>query len=132
MKMWTGAYALLGLLPSLVQSLAPTDSIRDADLGASGYLPNHNMDPTIVNSTSFGILWTNTYDKLEKWYTRPLVYTSAGINNGAQFVFLASTKNVIRTVDGKTGKAILSRTLLPPFLQSDIGCTDIPNFIGSV
>ena len=130
--MWGNIYALLGFLPLLVSSLGATDTIRDADLGCSGYLPNHNIDPNIVNSTTFGILWTNAYNSLEKWYGRPLVYTSGAINGGAQIVFLASTMNIIRTIDAKTGKAILSRNLIPPFLQSDIGCTDIPNYIGYV
>lgn len=130
MKTFSNAIALLGLLPTLAYGLGATDSIRDADQLGSGYLPNHNMDPSIVNSTAFGILWTNSYDTLEKWYARPLVYTSSTINGGAQIVFLASSKNVIRTIDAKTGKALLTRNVIPPFLQSDIGCTDIPNFIG--
>jgi iron transport multicopper oxidase len=40
--------------------------------------------------------------------------------------------NIIRTVDAATGALIKSRTIQPPFLQSDIGCTDIPNYIGII
>ena len=40
--------------------------------------------------------------------------------------------NVIRTVDAVNGTLINSRTVQPPFLQSDIGCTDIPNYIGII
>jgi hypothetical protein len=36
---------------------ASTDEYRDADQLQSGYLPNHNMDPNVVNSASFGQLW---------------------------------------------------------------------------
>lgn len=130
--MWSNLFTLVGLLPLLVCSLATTDSIRDGDQACSGYSPSHNIDKNVVNSTAFGLLWTNTYGKLEKWYGRPLVYTSPAINGGLQIVFLASSQNIIRTVDAKTGKAILTRQLLSPFLQSDIGCTDIPNYIGII
>ena len=130
--MWSKLVTLIAILPVLAYSLGSTDSIRDGDQACSGYLPSHNIDMTVVNSTAFGLLWTNTYGKLEKWYGRPLVYTSSAINGGQQIVFLASSQNIIRTVDAKTGKAILTRQLLSPFLQSDIGCTDIPNYIGII
>ena len=65
----------LGSIPWLVHSLAATDSISDADPAQSGYLPNHNMNPAIVGSTSFGILWTNTYNAKEKWYAKALTYS---------------------------------------------------------
>jgi iron transport multicopper oxidase len=58
-----------------------------------------------------------------------LVYTPAG---KSQLVFLASAMNIIRTVDAVTGTLINQRQVQPPFLQSDIGCTDIPNFIGII
>jgi hypothetical protein len=44
---------------------APTDSISDADPAQSGYLPNHNMDPNIVNSTAFKVLWNATFNVQE-------------------------------------------------------------------
>lgn len=119
----------LGLAPWLVRSLATTDSISDADLGQSGYLSNHNMQPAIVSSPSFGILWTNTYLAKEKWYAKPLVYTPPGKK---QLVFIASTRNYIRTLDAVTGALINQRQVMPPFLQSDLGCTDIPDYIGIV
>ena len=114
-------------IPSLVQSLASTDSISDADPAQSGYLPDHNMDPAVIDSTTFGILWRNTYDAKERWYAKPLVYTPPG---QPQLVFTASSQNWIRTVDAVTGTPIKSRQVQPPFLQSDIGCTDIPDTIG--
>ncbi len=87
------------------------------------------MHPATVGSPIFGILWKNTYNNNEKFYAKPLVYTPSG---GSQLVFLGSAMNIIRTVDAVTGAAINSRTLQPPFLQSDIGCTDIPNYIGII
>lgn len=47
-------------------------------------------------------------------------------------MFLASTQNWIRTLDAKTGAIINTRQVHTPFLQSDIGCTDIANTIGIV
>jgi hypothetical protein len=96
-----------------------------------GYLDNHNMHPATVGSSIFGFLWKNTYGAKEKWYAKPLVYTPTG-GNQTQLVFLASSMNVIRTVDAVTGALINNRTVQPPFLQSDIGCTDIPDYIGII
>ncbi len=50
------AVAAAALSPG-VFGAASTDEYRDADQLQSGYLPNHNMDPDVVNSASFGQLW---------------------------------------------------------------------------
>lgn len=116
--MWSSLLYLVALAPFAVRSLAPTDEIQDADSAQSGYLDNHNMDPAIVGSSSFGILWKNTYGSKEKWYTKPLVYTPPG---ASQLVFTASAMNIVRTLDAVNGTLLSSRTVQPPFLQSDIG-----------
>lgn len=56
---------LAGLIP-LVASSAPTDEYSDADPAQSGYLPNHNMDPAVVDSAQFGQLWKIPFNSLEK------------------------------------------------------------------
>jgi iron transport multicopper oxidase len=127
--MWSRLFLLLAFVPVLVRSLADTDEIQDADPPQSGYLSNHNMHPATVGSSIFGILWKNQYGAKEKWYAKPLVYTPPG---QSQLVFLASSMNVIRIVDAVNGTLLNSRTVQAPFLQSDIGCTDIPDFIGII
>jgi iron transport multicopper oxidase len=128
--MWPKLFFFLALLPTFVHSLAATDEIQDADPSQSGYMGNHNMHPATVGSAIFGQLWKNFYgNNKEKWYAKPLVYTPPG---GSQLVFLASTLNIIRTVDAVNGTLLNQRTVQPPFLQSDIGCTDIPDYIGIV
>lgn len=65
-------------------------------------------------------------------YAKPLLFTP---NRGKQLIFLASSQNYIRTLDAVTGNPINSRQVQAatgPFLQSDIGCTDIPNTIGII
>lgn len=104
------------------------DSIQDP--AQSGYLPNHNLHPSTVGSSIFGILWKNTYLSKELFYAKPLTYTPNGSTR--QLVFLASAQNWIRTVDAINGTLINQRQVQPPFLQSDIGCTDIPNYIGII
>ena len=52
---WLVASAI-ALLPR-VSGFASTDSPSDADPAQSGYLPNHNMDPAVVDSAQFGLLW---------------------------------------------------------------------------
>lgn len=132
MLMWGVLFFLA--VPWLAQSLAPTDSVAYMDPGQSGYLPNHNMDPSVVSSPEFGILWKNTYDSKEKWYAKPLLYTpsSSSTNGGRQMVFLASAENWIRTLDAVTGVEVASRQVQPPFLQSDLGCPDVPDYIGII
>ncbi|KAJ8066890.1 hypothetical protein OCU04_004276 [Sclerotinia nivalis] len=128
--MWSKLLILFAFVPALVSSLAPTDEIRDADAPQSGYLDNHNMHPATVGSAIFGILWKNNYgNNKEKWYAKPLVYTPPG---RSQLVFLASAMNVIRILDAANGTLLNSRVIQPPFLQSDLGCTDIPDFIGII
>ncbi len=50
------AAATAAIFPA-VFGAASTDEYRDADQLQSGYLPNHHMDPNVVNSASFGQLW---------------------------------------------------------------------------
>ncbi|KAL8900665.1 MAG: hypothetical protein Q9207_005582 [Kuettlingeria erythrocarpa] len=85
------------------------------------------MQPSIVGSSSFGIIWSKTYNVKERWYAKPLVYTPPGQK---QLVFTASNQNWIRTVDAVTGAPLKARQVQPPFLVSDIGCTDMPDTIG--
>ncbi|KAL8769544.1 MAG: hypothetical protein Q9209_004475 [Squamulea sp. 1 TL-2023] len=51
----------LGCIPWLVHSLALVDEISDADPPQSGYLPNHNMQPPIVGSSSFAYFFAKGY-----------------------------------------------------------------------
>ncbi|KAI9836466.1 MAG: hypothetical protein M1819_001498 [Sarea resinae] len=88
------------------------------------------MDPAVVDSAEFGQLWKIAFNNEEQFYAKPLVYTPT--STGVQLVFLASSQNWIRTLDAKSGVLINSRQVQTPFLQSDIGCTDIPNYIGII
>ena len=109
-------------------SLDATDTWRDADIQQSSYIGgNNNMDPSVVGSSQFGVLWKIATNENELFYAKPLIYTPTG---GTQLLFMASSQNIIRTFDAKTGVLINSRQLHTPFLQSDIGCTDMPNTIG--
>ncbi|TGO83686.1 hypothetical protein BPOR_0607g00020 [Botrytis porri] len=108
----------------LVQSLSSTDEYRDADLQQTGYLTNHNMDPGIIDSSSFGQLWKVAFNYQEQFYAKPLTYTP--LTGGPQLVFLASNQNYIRTLNAETGVLINLRQVHTPFLQSDIGCTGTP------
>ena len=58
--------ALAAVIVPQALAAAPTDSYTDADPAQSGYLPNHNMDPAVVDSTEFGLLWSNKYNNKEK------------------------------------------------------------------
>ncbi|PNS14683.1 hypothetical protein CAC42_1705 [Sphaceloma murrayae] len=121
-----GILALLGFCLRAT-ALASTDEYRDADAMQNSYSDNHNMDPAIVDSAEFGLLWKVPFLAKEQFYAKPLIYTPTGMD---QLVFLASSQNWIRILDAKTGTLLKERQVNTPFLQSDVGCTDIPNTIG--
>jgi len=58
--------ALAAALVPKVAAVAPTDTYTDADVGQSGYLPNHNMDPAVVDSSAFGLLWKQSFNAQEQ------------------------------------------------------------------
>ena len=67
MRFLSPAVALLAA--AFIRSVAgvdPTDEYRDADPQQSGYLPNHKMDPAIVNSAQFGQLWRMGFNNKEQ------------------------------------------------------------------
>ncbi|KAF8855141.1 hypothetical protein BDZ45DRAFT_676433 [Acephala macrosclerotiorum] len=122
-------FSVLGLavLPALVHSFASTDSWQDADPPQSGYLPNHNIDPTAVAS-NLTIAWSKTYNTNEVFYAKPLVYTPPGAPN--EYVITVSNQNIVRVIDGFTGNIVNTRTLDAPFASTDTQCGDIPNTVG--
>ena len=61
-----GLAALAAIMIPRVSASAPTDEYSDADPAQSGYLPNHNMDPAVVDSSSFGQLWKVKFNSLEQ------------------------------------------------------------------
>ena len=92
------------------------------------------MDPSTVGSDQFGQLWKaslpGNYQGLgpEQIYSQPLVYT---LNDGVQYVFVATTQNNIYKINAKTGAVIASRNLHVPFLTSDLnGCVDVNPTVG--
>ena len=91
------------------------------------------MDPAVVGSAQFGQLWKsnlpgNYGGYLEQIYSQPLVYT---LNDGIQYVFIATTQNNVYKINAKTGTIVASRSLHIPFLTSDLnGCVDINPTVG--
>jgi outer membrane protein assembly factor BamB len=91
------------------------------------------MDPTVVASDQFDILWTrrlpgNYRGATEQVFAQPLVYTPGD----TQYVYVATTMNNIYKIDAKTGEIVANRNLAIPFLEADLdGCTDINPLIGA-
>ncbi|KAL8669506.1 MAG: hypothetical protein Q9168_005908 [Polycauliona sp. 1 TL-2023] len=91
------------------------------------------MDPSVVGSAQFGELWEaklpgNYQNAAEQIYSQPLVYT---LDDGIQYVFIATTQNNVYKINAKTGTIVASRNLHIPFLASDVSpCTDINPLIG--
>lgn len=94
---------------------------------------NHNMDPAVVGSASFGQLFRTTLpgnymNAKEQMYSQPLVYTA---NDGIQYVYVATTQNNLYKIDAKTGVIVAQRALAIPVLIADVdGCYDISPVIG--
>lgn len=93
----------------------------------------HNMDPAVIGSDQFGqlfktILPGNYGGNLEQIYSQPLVYT---LDDGIQYVFIATTQNNVYKINAKTGVIVAQRSLHIPFLTSDLaGCVDINPLVG--
>ncbi|MCJ1427052.1 hypothetical protein MMC29_004955 [Sticta canariensis] len=118
----------------LAGKLSATDTITwGGDNSRTGYSSTHNMDPSVVGSSQFGRLWKallpgNYRGTPEQIFSQPLVYT---LDDGIQYVFLATTQNNVYKVNAKTGEIVASRNLHVPFLTSDLdGCVDINPHIG--
>ena len=126
---------LLALLPLAVGGkLDPTDTITwGGDNSRAGYQTTHKMDPAVVGSGQFGqifqtLLPGNYRNVLEQIYAQPLVYT---LNDGVQYVFIATTQNNLYKINAKTGAIVTSRNMHVPFLTSDLDdCVDINPLIG--
>jgi hypothetical protein len=124
----------VAFLASGVAALASTDTITwGGDNTRTGYQNNHNMDPAIVGSAQFGLLFKthlpgNYQGYPEQIYSQPLVYT---LSDGVQYLFVSTTQNNIYKINAKTGVIVASRNLARPFLQSDLdNCNDINPHIG--
>lgn len=91
------------------------------------------MDPAVVGSAQFGQLFKTTLPGnyrgyLEQIYSQPLVYT---LNDGIQYLFVATTQNNVYKINAKTGVIVSQRSLHIPFLTADLnGCVDISPFLG--
>ncbi|KAI4287646.1 MAG: hypothetical protein L6R35_003099 [Caloplaca aegaea] len=130
------AFSLLLWLIQAVAAgkLSPTDTTTwGEDNSRSGYSPNHNMDPSVVGSAEFDQLWTsklpgNYKGTAEQIFHQPLVYT---LDDGIQYVFIATSQNNVYKINAKTGTIVASRNLHIPFLtQEVVPCLDINPNIG--
>ena len=121
-----------------VSSLASTDTITwGGSNDRSGYQNNHNMDPAVVGSSQFGLLFKtnipgtygiNGQNIPEQIFSQPLVYTGS---DGFQYLYVATTQNNVYKIAAKTGVIVASRNLHRPFLVSDLdGCVDINPTVG--
>ncbi|KAL8924101.1 MAG: hypothetical protein Q9208_004238 [Pyrenodesmia sp. 3 TL-2023] len=134
-------FVVLSLLLWAIQDvvggkLSPHDTTTwGEDNSRSGYSPNHNMDPSVVASAQFGELWTaklpgNYGGALEQIFSQPLVYT---LDDGIQYVFIATSQNNLYRINAKTGTIVASRNLHVPFLtQEIIPCLDINPHVGII
>ncbi|KAM0278058.1 hypothetical protein ACHAO9_012322 [Fusarium lateritium] len=126
------------ILPALVGrvcGLGSTDTITwGGDNSRTGYQTNHNMDPAIVGSPQFDILFKTALPgryigATEQIFSQPLVYTPSG--DTKQYVYLATTQNNIYKLDAKTGVILASRNIGIPFLTADLdGCVDVNPTVG--
>ncbi|RMJ11424.1 hypothetical protein CDV36_008936 [Fusarium kuroshium] len=126
---------LLSALVGRVGGLGSTDTITwGGDNSRTGYQTNHNMDPAVVGSPQFDIVFKTSLPgryigAAEQIFSQPLVYTPSG--GTTQYVFLATTQNNIYKLDAKTGEILASRKLHIPFLTADLdGCVDVNPTVG--
>ncbi|KAF8464887.1 WSC domain-containing protein [Kalaharituber pfeilii] len=113
-----------------------TDTLTSAgDNTRSGYMDNHNMDPDVLRSGTFDVIWRkkmlgNYNGFTEQFYAQPLVFTPHG---STQKVYVISQQNIAYIMDAITGDILVHRQLHIPFLVTpDLqGCNDISDCVGS-
>ncbi|EXJ87033.1 hypothetical protein A1O3_03990 [Capronia epimyces CBS 606.96] len=121
-----------------VEALASTDTITWGGANdRTGYQNNHNMDPAVVGSAQFGLLFKtrlpgtyliNGQNVPEQIFSQSLVYTGS---DGVQYLYVATTQNNLYKIVAKTGVIVASRNIHRPFLVSDLnGCVDISPTVG--
>ena len=117
-----------------VAAMASADTITwGGDNTRAGYQNNHNMDPAVVGSAQFGLLFKthlpgNYQGYAEQIYSQPLVYT---LSDGIQYLFVSTTQNNVYKFNAKTGVIVASRNLARPFLRFHLdNCNDINPHIG--
>lgn len=122
-SLWLACASLVRFIP-LSNALASTDTITwGGDVSRTGYETNHNIDPAVVSSASFGQIWRTllpgNFNGIgpEQIFSQPLVYTLA---DGVQYVFVATTQNNVYKINAKTGAIVASRNLHVPFLTADL------------
>jgi hypothetical protein len=84
------------------------------DSEQSSYLPNHRMDPAVIQGGSFGQIWHYTTPQPangqpEQFYAKPLVYTPS--STGRQIVLSFSEQNKMYALDAVNGTLYASRDL---------------------
>ncbi|KAF8848127.1 hypothetical protein BDZ45DRAFT_754182 [Acephala macrosclerotiorum] len=126
MRLGVAALLNAALLPWFAVAVSSTDQYQDADTAQSGYLPNHNVDPTLLGSYVHS--WSSTFNAQEFFNAKPITYTPTGYAH--ELVIVASQQNIVRVLDGLTGSILYTRTLDPPFQATDSNCGDISPTIG--
>ncbi|KAF2639223.1 hypothetical protein P280DRAFT_454369 [Massarina eburnea CBS 473.64] len=117
--------SVLAILAPFASAAAPSDSPRDADPGQSGYIGgDHSIDPATVSQ--FKQLWNLTLHRLQH-SARPLVHT---LQSGKQVIFTASTENIIRSIDAKTGDVLAERQVAQPWAMSGASCETVSKNMG--
>ncbi|KAF4976007.1 hypothetical protein FZEAL_7263 [Fusarium zealandicum] len=126
---------LCSALAGRVWGLGLTDTITwGGDNSRTGYQTNHNMDPAVVGSSQFDIVFKTSLpgryiNAAESLFSQPLVYTPSG--DTKQYVYLATTQNNLYKLDAKTGEILASRNIHIPFLTADLdGCVDVNPTVG--
>ncbi|KAH7305991.1 hypothetical protein B0I35DRAFT_483733 [Stachybotrys elegans] len=128
---------LLSALVGLANGLGSTDTITwGGDNSRAGYQTNHNMDPAVVSSPSFGRVWRlqlpgNYMGSKEEAFSQPLVYTPSG--SSTQYVYYSTTQNNVYKINAQTGEIVAQRNLHIPFLAADLdGCLDVNPHVGII
>jgi hypothetical protein len=91
----------VAFLSNTANSLASTDTITwGGDISRAGYQKNHNMDPAVVGSAQFGLLYKtlllgtwpiNGQNVTEQIFSQPLVYTGSDGFNMCTLLRLVTT-----------------------------------------
>jgi hypothetical protein len=107
-------------VPWFSSSSSDSDTCSNQDPPQSGYLPNHNIAPSLL--TSYTKKWNAKFNNNEDLFSMPVVYTPSG--STTEVVIIGSIQNIVRVINSSTGAIIASKTLDAAYLSSDSNCND--------
>jgi len=110
-------------LEEIITWILPSSQVRNL-VNYGRWISTRAKESVLLYDLLFGGLTRH-----DQHYARPLVYTPPSTNK--QIIFLASTENIIRTLDAETGNVLKERRVAEPFPMAEAFCSiQVSQYVG--